>query len=679
MAAAINRGYVDGKLTAYFAWPLISAVDPAVPSPTAGLILASQPWSGAYDIGKNLWVSAHTAQFAQPGWLYVDAASGSLGSATSPVGSYVTLQSASGKDYATVLETTDAPAPLTVGFTVTGTAANAAVHVWATDLGSSDPARDFVHAADVTPSSGAFWLTLEPNFLYTVTTTTGQGKGSRTPSPARASVGLPITDSFESYAVGSEAHDLVSEEGAFEVVACGSGRAGQCLRQEAPTAPIRPQSNGSTPYAVVGGADWANYQVSADVLIEQQGSVEIVGRYSARDPSQLSHYAGYALAVNDGGGWAILRCDTNGNRSTLQSGNVAQLAVNTWHTITLQLLGSSLIARIDGAQVGSANDSTYGAGQAGVAAGLWSSSWINAQFDNFSVTPLGTTTLTYTVRVTNRGTGLMLDVAGQSTADGAVVQLAPNDEGATSQDWQLVGDGTGKVAIVNVHSGMALSLPGASSDAGAQLVQGTPTGQPTQRWKVQSTGDGFYRLFAGDGSVADVGAGGNAVVTAPLQCAAATQEWSLAAVPVAYSVYKLVNQGTGLLLDIQGQPTNNGGATIAVTDDGTASQRWRIVPLSGGDYNLVNVGSGLLLDVPGGNTTAGTQLDEWNSNGGSNQQWGLVGQYSGAYTIVSTNGKAVDIQGAASDAGGPDSGAPVVENTIAQGAPSQAWRLVPAP
>jgi hypothetical protein len=144
-------------------------------------------------------------------------------------------------------------------------------------------------------------------------------------------------------------------------------------------------------------------------------------------------------------------------------------------------------------------------------------------------------------------------------------------------------------------------------------------------------------------------------------------------------VYKLVNQDTGLLLDIQGQSTNNGGATIAATDDGTASQRWRIAPLSGGDFNLVNLGSGLLLDVPGGHTTPGTQLDEWNSNGGSNQQWGLVGQYSGAYTIVSTNGNAVDIQGAASDAGGPESGAPVVENAMTQGASSQAWRLVPAP
>ena len=42
------RGYIDAELTAYINWPLIAAIYPNLPYNTDGLILANQPWSGAY-------------------------------------------------------------------------------------------------------------------------------------------------------------------------------------------------------------------------------------------------------------------------------------------------------------------------------------------------------------------------------------------------------------------------------------------------------------------------------------------------------------------------------------------------------------------------------------------------------------------------------------------------------
>jgi hypothetical protein len=677
MAAAMNRGYLDAKLTAYFAWPLIAAANPAVPSPTAGLVVASQPWSASYDLGKSLWVIAHTAQFAQPGWKYVDSASGYLGTAMSPGGSYVTLQSPAGKDYAIVLETTGAQAAQTVGFASSGAAASAGVHVWATDLGSRDPARDFVHAGDVTPAGGAFWVTLQPNFLYTVTTTTGQGK-VHSLAPVRASLGLPYVDSFESHALASQAPNLADQEGAFEVVACGGGRNGQCLRQMAPTAPIRAHSNGDTPYAVLGAPEWADYEVSADVMLEQPGSVEIFARYQTRDPSQLSHIAGYSLSLSDSGGWSIRRDDTGGGQSVLTSGNVAALNTNTWHSAALQLLGSTLLAKVDGAEVGTATDSTYAAGQVGLAAGHAANLWVNAQFDNLSIAPLGQATLAYTVRLLNRSTGLALDVAGQSTTDGAGITASADDEGSTSQEWQLAGDGSGALQLIDVHSGKALTEASTSADAGAQIVQTTASGLDSQRWQLQDTGDGFYRLLARGGAAADIDTTSSAVVAAPLDCTSDTQQWSLAIVPVVHAAYTLVNQASGLVLDIGSQSTSNGGSTILSADDGSASQRWRIEPLSGGDYTLVNGNSGLVLDIPGGNSSPGTQLEQWGSNGGSNQQWGLHPLGGGLYSILATNGNALDVA-AAQDGGAVSDGAAVVENPVNGSVPSQAWRLVPAP
>src|SRR3954471_9313484 len=153
LARGINRGYLDGKMTAYINWPVIAAITPNIPFPTMGVALAAQPWSGAYSVGKNAWVIAHTTQFTAPGWRYLDSASGFLGG-NRVNGSYVTLRSPTTGTYSTVIETMDATAAQTFTATVTGGLSTGTVHVWTTSVGSSNPASFFVHSADVTPSGG---------------------------------------------------------------------------------------------------------------------------------------------------------------------------------------------------------------------------------------------------------------------------------------------------------------------------------------------------------------------------------------------------------------------------------------------------------------------------------------------------------------------------------------------
>src|ERR1017187_3088442 len=87
MARADNRDYIDGKMTATINWPIVAALYPGFPYDTDGLILASQPWSGWYSVGKQAWVTAQTTQFTAPGWTYIDSASGYLGGSGSN-GSY---------------------------------------------------------------------------------------------------------------------------------------------------------------------------------------------------------------------------------------------------------------------------------------------------------------------------------------------------------------------------------------------------------------------------------------------------------------------------------------------------------------------------------------------------------------------------------------------------------------
>src|SRR5205823_4915386 len=150
-----------------------------------------QPWSGAYAVGKNAWVMAHTTQFTSPGWRYIDSASGYLGGNRAN-GSYVTLRAPAGGNYSVVLETMDASAAQTFTATVTGGLSTGAVHVWSSKVGSNNPADFLVHASDVTPSGGRFSVTLQPGFVYTLSTTTGQGKGTAT-GPASGALALPYS------------------------------------------------------------------------------------------------------------------------------------------------------------------------------------------------------------------------------------------------------------------------------------------------------------------------------------------------------------------------------------------------------------------------------------------------------------------------------------------------------
>jgi glycosyl hydrolase family 59/glycosyl hydrolase family 59 (putative galactocerebrosidase) len=224
MARALNRGYLDGAMTAYLEWPLVAALYPNLPYAAAGLVVANEPWSGGNSIGSQLWVAAHWTEFARPGWSFVDSASGAIGG-DERRGTYVTL-TAPGAGDCSIVETTTAASPQDVRFTIAGGLSTATVHVWETDTGSSDPSKWFVHLEDRTPSNGSYALTLQPNRIYTLSTTTGQRRGAASRA-GRTVMELPYADGFESYPIGGEAKYLSNMQGDFQVQPC-LRRRGRC-------------------------------------------------------------------------------------------------------------------------------------------------------------------------------------------------------------------------------------------------------------------------------------------------------------------------------------------------------------------------------------------------------------------------------------------------------------------
>jgi hypothetical protein len=513
VARGINRGYLDAKMTAYLNWPIVAAVTPNIPYPTMGVALAPEPWSGFYSIGKNTWALAHTSQFTAPGWKYLDSSSGYL-NGNRNLGSYVSLKSQNNSDYSTIVETMDASSAQTLRFSVTGGLSTGQVHVWATNLRSNSQADYFVHTTDLAPSGGAYSLTVQPGYLYSVTTTTGQGKGTAT-GPARASFALPYADSFDGYAPGTEAKYLMDMQGAFEVTGCGGGHTGRCVRQMSPQAAN--WWNGlSEPYALLGDLSWRNYTVSSDVLLEQSGRADLIGRATtqgnAGGPAGLN---AYRFRVTDTGSWSILRQNAS-TYTTLASGTVAALGTGRWHALSLAFASGTITASIDGAVVGSASDFTYGGGQIGYGTAQGET----AQFDNLSITPGqggGNTGLLHAI-----GAGRCLDVNGATTTPGTQLQIWDCNGGA-NQAWTRTSAGA-----LTVYSGTDLRCADASGQgAGAQVVIGNCSSGANQQWR-----------FNTDGTIANV--------------------------------------QSGLCLDVTGAGTANGTKVEVWTCNGGSNQQWSL-------------------------------------------------------------------------------------------------------
>jgi O-glycosyl hydrolase len=645
---SIIRGYTDAKFTAYLNWPLLAAIYPNLGYDTTGLMVANQPWSGNYSIGDSLWATAQVTQFTQPGWQFLDSGSGYLGGQESN-GSYVSLKSPNGSDYTTVLETTTATAAQTVTLSIAGGLSAGAAHVWTSNLNSTNPADYLVHSQDVTPVNGQYTLTLQPGRVYTISTTTGQGKGTAT-SPPQSGLGLPYSDGFDADTTGSEATYLSDQDGSFEVRPCPGGRAGQCVRQMAATAPIT-WDNPANPYTLLGDLGWTNYTVSADAYLEQPGSVQLLGRVQTQQPFSVAGINDYYLQISNTGAWSIVKNTTGATLTTLAGGTTTALGTGSWHHLALSFQGSTITAALDGTTLGSATDGSYPDGQVGL--GL--NGWQTDDFDNLSVTPIGTQHVSATYQLVNRNSGDALAVSAGSTADGAAVVQSPVSS-ATSQQWQLLGDDNGSDSLVNVGSGKVLEVPGGSTAQGTALDQRTNAATAGQQWSANLGADGYYTITnKASGLTADV-SGASTAANAPVIQWSATggtnQEWSLVLVPVSGATYTLTNKNSGQVIDVDSASTANGADILQWPYHGGANERWTFQAASGGGYTLVSANSGRVLEVPNASTTQGTVLDQWDSNGGTNQQWTLSPAGNGSYYLVNVHsGLVADVNGASTTNG----------------------------
>jgi hypothetical protein len=98
-------------------------------------------------------------------------------------------------------------------------------------------------------------------------------------------------------------------------------------------------------------------------------------------------------------------------------------------------------------------------------------------------------------RITNRNSGKVMDVTGQSTANNAEVKQW-SWWGGSNQRWRFEDAGSGYFRVVNQNSGKCLDVANASTANGANIIQYTCGGGTNQQWQWQSVSGDYYRLVA---------------------------------------------------------------------------------------------------------------------------------------------------------------------------------------
>jgi hypothetical protein len=359
-----NRNYITGKATNVITWSLVTSYYDNLSLPNSGLMTAKTPWSGYFEVQPAVWAAAHTTQFTEPGWRYVDSGCGFL-----PKGSYVTLKSPDNHDYSIIIETADTTGPQTITFKLGDNFINKPLHVWKTTRGKCE----FEQQPDLKVRNKRYTIKLEGRSAYSITTTTGQTKGNYR-APANTPFPFPYKTDFEEGQTGQSGKYFMDQTGVFEIAERTDGK-GKCLKQVITQQGIEWET-GPNPSVetIIGDSVWTDYEVRADVNItENTGSAKIMGR--VMEVHRGNDYPdGYWFKITTGNNWALY-----GGNQILASG-YSEFPPFKWNHLSLKFKGSEISVTVNGNEVVRIKNEKYTHGLAGLG-----SDFNLAEFDNFGI------------------------------------------------------------------------------------------------------------------------------------------------------------------------------------------------------------------------------------------------------------------------------------------------------
>ncbi|MEV7096625.1 RICIN domain-containing protein [Amycolatopsis sp. NPDC051045] len=126
------------------------------------------------------------------------------------------------------------------------------------------------------------------------------------------------------------------------------------------------------------------------------------------------------------------------------------------------------------------------------------------------------------------------------------------------------------------HSGKLMEIAGSSTAAGALLQQWAATGGLNQQFDFVDSGDGYYRVRARHSGLVlqAANAGSGADISQQADTNATAQQWRV--VDQGSGAVSLVNRLSGLALDVWGVSTADGARISQWTFSGNANQRFQL-------------------------------------------------------------------------------------------------------
>ncbi|HUQ66677.1 MAG TPA: hypothetical protein VM101_11000 [Flavitalea sp.] len=367
LAKMYNRDYIEGAMTKNITWSLITSYYDNLSLPNSGLMTANTPWSGNYKVEPAIWAVAHTTQFADPGWKYVNSGCGYF----PDKGSYVTLASPSSEQLSIIAETMDARVPQKIKFRFKPGTKVDKIYVWRSTMRG----EIFKELKAVNVKNNEFIITLDPKALYSLTTTTGQQKGP-TQYLKNKHFPFPYKAEFDEEKLAVTPKYFSDMGGAFEV-AERKDHKGKCLRQVIRNRGIEweePVYN----QTILGDTMWKDYSATSDVFFQESYSYATIFVRAMEMHRSHKLPEGYILKLQSSGLWELFA-----GSKRLARGKVS-LDILKWQTISIETKGRIVQATINGKVIAKVADAAFSHGIAGIG-----SSFHVVDFDNFSIAEPG--------------------------------------------------------------------------------------------------------------------------------------------------------------------------------------------------------------------------------------------------------------------------------------------------
>lgn len=116
--------------------------------------------------------------------------------------------------------------------------------------------------------------------------------------------------------------------------------------------------------------------------------------------------------------------------------------------------------------------------------------------------------------------------------------------------------------------------------------------------------------------------------------------------------FVFTNKKSGMLLAVDGSPSENGADLVQAPEASAQNATWRLNYDGAGYFRVTNENGDNIIDVPDESTDAGTHLHLWDDNGGDHQVWRVVDQGNGDFRLRNKkSGLYIGVIGASAAAG----------------------------